>query len=96
MSGSIQSISTRSGRRSAMLARAALDVRRFAHVEAAAAQSECNHFADRPLVLDDQNLLGGHRDSNLTAGSSCSITATDYYSRMKLSGAIAGADVTAA
>ena len=33
---------------------------RFAHFEAAAAQSECNHFADRPLVFDDQDLLGCH------------------------------------
>jgi hypothetical protein len=45
----------------------------FADVEAAATQAECNHFTDWPLVFDDQDLLGGHRDSNLTAWRAASL-----------------------
>ena len=40
-------------------------VLRLAHLEAGALQPEGDHLADRPLVLDDQNLFRGHAFSRL-------------------------------
>ena len=56
MSGSIQSTSSRSGRRSASCTRALVAVLGLPHLEAGAPQRERDHLADRAFILDDQYL----------------------------------------
>ena len=58
VSGSIQSTSSRSGSLLATSARPAARIGGFADFESGAAQAERDHFANRALILDDQNLFG--------------------------------------
>ena len=73
MSGSIQSSSTRSGRRSAMLRARRAAVLGLRDLEAGAAQAEGDHLADRLLVLDDQD-----RVSAMTQRVSCRSSLQNY------------------
>ncbi len=60
MSGSIQSMRTRSGRRSASEGAGRAAVFRLANLETVALEAERDHLAYRAFVFDYQDLFCGH------------------------------------